>query len=97
MDEFSIRRYIAPWSQISKEPFSALFCEAITKIDVVPSNCALATTNSVRLFWISGEVSYFSLDSMSRPLAIGESVDPKECFWTTFERLGVTCEKVLVP
>lgn len=90
LSKISLKKYQDTWEEVSREQFDAQDVASIESMEVVPSQWGI----SVKITWISGDVSYLPISQRVEGAMLGQSVDPAKCFLVTLKRGDKTCEKI---
>lgn len=90
LSKISLKKYQDTWEEVSREQFDAEDVASIESMEVVPSQWGL----SVKMTYVSGDVSYLPISQRVEEPIIGQQVDPAKCFLVTLRRGAKTCEKI---
>lgn len=90
LSKLSLKKYQDTWEEVSREQFDAEDVASIESMEVVPSQWGL----SVKMTYVSGDVSYLPISQRVEEPIIGMQVDPAKCFLVTLRRGAKTCEKI---
>lgn len=90
LSKISLKKYQDTWEEVSREQFDAEDVASIESMEVVPSQWGL----SVKMTYVSGDVSYLPISQRVEEPIIGQQIDPAKCFLVTLKRGAKTCEKI---
>ena len=90
LSKISLKKYQDTWEEVSREQFDAEDIASIESAEVVPSQWGL----SVKITYVSGDVSFLPISQRVEEPVIGQQVDPAKCFLVTLRRGAKTCEKI---
>ena len=82
LSKISLKKYQDTWEEVSREQFDAEDVASIESMEVVPSQWGL----SVKMTYVSGDVSYLPISQRVEEPIIGQQVDPAKCFLVTLRR-----------